>query len=540
MANLAIALDLGTSGFRAQAVDLQNNETLSTVITTQHPLPGANVMDHLHFALEMGGESAATILMTAVNRVIAELRIDTSSVVRLGVCGNPAQLSLFQRMEIRDLAYAGQRKLDGLGVVAPSRAASIRPASDFAGLQLPAVCDVLIPPAVGHEVGADALALIMKSGILEKDQTAIAIDFGTNAEMALVHKGVVYSGSTAAGPALEGQHISCGMLAVPGVIADIVPEGGYHRLVQLDEAMMPVPGALIDLQERGVVEPGNMGEPIGITGTGTIAVLHQAMVGGLLSLPRIVADHRRLHLGQELFLTEEDIVETGKAIGALRAGYITLCQLAGIGVADVDVAYMSGAAGTYVDARKARDVGMVPPQARLLYQIGNTSLAMARDIVVDSVIFKGMSALADTLRRHHCMFARSPVFKKLYVLEFSYWTEGMPLTEYRRYLQRYNITELPEVQGEVELVRPIERDIEDLGRCGLSTIDDIGQCVVRSVEGCLACLECARNCPGRALSVDGDKNVPEISLRQALCNGVACRRCEQICPVTVFDLRSFF
>ena len=55
MAKLGIALDLGTSGFRAQAIDLeQDGQILSTAVTSRHPLPGANVIDHLHFALEIG------------------------------------------------------------------------------------------------------------------------------------------------------------------------------------------------------------------------------------------------------------------------------------------------------------------------------------------------------------------------------------------------------------------------------------------------------------------------------------------------------
>lgn len=47
-----IALDLGTSGFRAQVIDLETKETLKTVITMGHPLPGGNVMDHLDFAIK--------------------------------------------------------------------------------------------------------------------------------------------------------------------------------------------------------------------------------------------------------------------------------------------------------------------------------------------------------------------------------------------------------------------------------------------------------------------------------------------------------
>lgn len=126
MAKIGIALDLGTSGFRAQALNLeQNGPIISTAVTTRHPLPGANVIDHLHFALELGVPKTHEIIVHAVNRVIQHLRIDTADVVRLTVCGNPIQLSLFQGIEIRDLAFAGKRKLQSLGVIPPKRNAQM-------------------------------------------------------------------------------------------------------------------------------------------------------------------------------------------------------------------------------------------------------------------------------------------------------------------------------------------------------------------------------------------------------------------------------
>jgi len=51
MSELGIALDIGTSGFRAQAIDLATGEVLSTAITVRHPIPGSNVMDHVSFAI---------------------------------------------------------------------------------------------------------------------------------------------------------------------------------------------------------------------------------------------------------------------------------------------------------------------------------------------------------------------------------------------------------------------------------------------------------------------------------------------------------
>ena len=50
----------------------------------------------------------------------------------------------------------------------------------------------------------------------------------------------VYSGSAAAGPALEGQQIEMGMLAAPGTISDVnIMDGGWDNWV-LDEEYLPL------------------------------------------------------------------------------------------------------------------------------------------------------------------------------------------------------------------------------------------------------------------------------------------------------------
>ncbi len=540
MDRLAIAMDLGTSGLRAQAIDLASGEILSTAITTRHPLPGANVMDHIHFALEMGVESASGILIQAINRIIGELHIHSGKVECLAVCGNPIQLSLFQGIEIRDLAYAGKRKLESLGVVIPKREADIIVAQKIPELALPAGCDVIIPPAVCHEIGADALAMILQTGMLEKDETSLTTDYGTNAEMALFHQGRVYSGSTAAGPALEGQQISCGMLAVPGAIADLVAEPPYHRLILLNAEMLPVPGPLVNIADGHVVDAGSGLRPIGITGTGTVAIVNQAMEAGLITLPQINTTDGKLHFSEDISFTEADLVEAGKAIGAVRAGHIALCREAGIELDDIHTVYMSGASGTYVDPLKAQKLGMAPSHPQTIFQVGNTSLAMARELVCDHKRLERMSSLAAELRQHYCLFAASDAFKRVYILELSYWTEGMPVAMYRKFLEKYGFPTLSDAGPTPEIVRTVKRDIDDLGRMGLTTISDIGLTVRVSMDECIACMNCVEECLENALSVIEDADPPIVVLEQALCSGVACRRCERACPEEAFDLSRFF
>lgn len=556
MAKLGIALDLGTSGFRAQAIDLQENgQILSTAVTDRHPLPGANVIDHLHFALEIGVPESHEVMVHAVNKVLDHLRIDKASVTCLAVCGNPIQLSLFQGIEIRDLAYAGKRKLEDLGVVPPKRNAQVVKAADLKGLDLPAGADVLIPPAVQHEIGADALAMMIQTGMLDKDEVAIVTDYGTNAEMALICKGIVYTGSTAAGPALEGQQIQHGILALPGAISDVVfepdpaglkgpgagasdqPLKGRLQTFVLNDEMIPIPGDTVDPETGKVLVKGDQ-EAVGITGTGVVALFSEGLKSRLIQLPRINTRDLEIHLPDGIIFTEEDLVEAGKAIGAVRAGHITLCQEAGIQLKDIETAYMSGASGTYVDALKAQELGMIPARVKKIYQVGNTSLAMARDMVRDHQNLWKMQEIADNLRQTHCMFAASKVFEKVYILELSYWTEGMPRAQYQQFLQKYGLPTLAEVTEIPEVIKTVTRDIPDLGTMGLQIISDIGEKKTMIFEGCLGDAECVLKCPENALKMKRKGEAYAITIDLALCDGMACRRCERVCKGKSFDLKA--
>ncbi len=553
MPKLAVAMDLGTSGFRGQAIDLdQGGKILSTAVTTRHPLAGANVIDHLHFALEAGLNCAHDVVINAVNRVIDSLRIRKDQVIRMAVCGNPIQLSLFQEIEIRDLAYAGKRKLESLGVVPPARDAQIVKACEIRGLDLNPDVDVIIPPAVQHEIGADALAMMIQTGMLEKDEISIVTDYGTNAEMALVLKGTVYTGSTAAGPALEGQQIEHGLLALPGAISDVdfepdevslaksgslkdKPLHGKLRTTVLSKEMSARPGDTVDPNTGKLIEKGEL-RAVGITGTGVVGLISQAMKANLIQIPRIKTFDTTIYLADGIKFTENDLQEAGKAIGSVRAGHITLCQEAGIKLDDIEVAYMSGASGTYVDAIKAQEIGMIPANVKKIYQVGNTSLAMARDIVRNVDRLWEMKKIADDLRQHHCMFAASKVFEKVYILELSYWTEGMPMNQYQRFLTKYGFPALKEISQKPEVIKTVKRDIPDLGEMGLQIITDIGEKKSIFFEGCLGDEACIDVCPENALEIQKIGDEFQITIDLALCDGVACRRCERICSEKCFDL----
>ncbi len=532
-----IAIDVGTSGTRMHAVDLASKKIISTAITVRHPVPGANVMDHLTFCIEVNQDVAHQLLIDTSNKLMKMLDIDLSKVERVAICGNPIQLSIYQNMEVRDLAFAMPNALRARGVEIQKRDAAVLNAVDL-GLELPDGVQLYVPPAIRHEIGADALAMMYKTGLLERKENVLVTDYGTNAEMALKVGDDIYTGSAAAGPAIEGQSIKAGMLASPGAISDINADPDWKCTI-LDDGILPQEGDVINPHNGSTITPGPMhGRAIGITGTGVISAIAEGLDNGLIKMPHITTMDGKLHLQDGVVLEERDVVEASKTFGAMRAGHFTLLEHAGLKFEELDIMYMSGASGTYVDAVKAQRVGLLPPSCGQIYQFGNTSLALALDLVRDPELMDKLQSLANSIRANHIMFATDKVFEKVFVQELAYWTEGMPMEVYNMMLEMSDIQTLPEITKVPKVTRTVLRDIPDLGFKGLKVLRDIGIYVKGSFDGCTGCEACLNECPERAIKIQqGGQSGYILEVASDLCNGTACLRCERACPQKCFQFK---
>ncbi len=281
----------------------------------------------------------------------------------------------------------------------------------------------------------------------------------------------IITASAAAGPAIEGQGISCGMLAGPGAISDVNVEGGYWRLTVIDSNMNPAKGPLVDPVMGNEIE-GSDAMPKGITGTGVISTIALALKEGLIEkLPEL--PNGKLILGPGITISDKDVEEAGKAIGAIRAAHMTLIVDAGIKYEDLKYSYMSGATGTYVDANKARRIGSVPDFCKNIIQFGNTSLSLARKIAIDRSKLDEVITIAQKIKADHLMMASSETFKNIYMCELASWQNGMPTGMYAQMLGMYNIPVYPETLKYANIEKRVVRDIDDVGYLGLDVVVDI-------------------------------------------------------------------
>ena len=134
----------------------------------------------------------------------------------------------------------------------------------------------------------------------------------------------------------------------------------------------------------------------------------------------------------------------------------------GLSDSDVKTMYMAGASGTYVDPIKAQYCGMVPRVLEEVYQLGNTSLMMAHDLLKSDKTLDNMQDVANSISANHIMFAGNQKFEDMYVLELAYWDEGMPMDMYNTLMQASGFPELPEIVPPKVCQRIVKSDIPDV------------------------------------------------------------------------------
>jgi methylamine methyltransferase corrinoid activation protein len=151
-----------------------------------------------------------------------------------------------------------------------------------------------------------------------------------------------------------------------------------------------------------------------------------------------------------------------------------------------------------------------------------------------------MKRIASDLRQHHCMFADSKIFEKVYILELSFWTQGMSMDEYHKFLKKFGLPPLKETVAVSEVIKTVKQDIAELGIRGLRIVYDIGEQKTIVFEGCTGCNVCIEECPENALCLEDKVGGFSITMDLALCDGLACRRCENICPEKVFVQKQLY
>lgn len=380
---LGAVVDIGTTTVVVAIVDLRTGRQLGSAaaLNPQHGF-GHDVMSRITHAGTHGVGSLCEPIIHEIEclllRLLEGLGRPMTSLREIAIAGNTTMVHLLLGIDPSPLGTAPYEPafLDPVE----------RPASDIGFDRLPAA-GVYVLPGISAFVGADITAGLLVTRLAERDRPAVLIDLGTNGEIVLHTPGRLLASSTAAGPALEGASIACGMRA---------EEGAVER-VSLD-------GDALVLETIGGVEPR------GLCGSGLLDLVAVLLDVGVLDktgrmrregghpLSTRVSDRdgtRAFEVAADVFLTQRDVRQVQLANAAIASGLEMLLDSAGVRAADVAELVIAGGFGYHVKAEALVRMGMIPAVwGERVSFAGNTAKAGSLAALLDSAARRRAEALA--------------------------------------------------------------------------------------------------------------------------------------------------
>jgi uncharacterized 2Fe-2S/4Fe-4S cluster protein (DUF4445 family) len=244
------------------------------------------------------------------------------------------------------------------------------------------------------------LAVLITVGMHRSPDISMAIDIGTNTEIAIGNRDEILVTSCASGPAFEGSGVSCGIGAVEGAIAEVTVN----------------PDQSVTYRTIGGKDP------IGICGSGIVDALAGMLrndiidPGGKFTNERqrfIIAD--RSHLNKSpVFLNGEDIDAVKLAKSAVYAGTRILLESAGIGTHDLSNFYIAGAFGNSISPDHAAAIGLIPTFGPdKVVRAGNAAIEGVSQMLLSMEKRKEAEEIVRITR--HVSLENSPDFEDLYI-----------------------------------------------------------------------------------------------------------------------------
>lgn len=348
------AVDIGTTTVAVALVDLSTGKMLGrqAMLNPQH-VCGSDVISRITACAEGKLSLQRELIRKTVSRMVRALCGDSGieMLKTVTVCGNTTMLHLFCGVDPTPI---------GVFPFTPVFTAM----QTYRGeeLELPAPAVYVLPSASGY-IGSDVVCGIV-AGDMDQGEPSLLADLGTNGELVLFDGKSLFAASTAAGPALEGANIECGIGGIPGAVCGVSLDGENLRIQTIEN------------------QP-----PVGICGSGLVDLMALLLSCGMIdetgSLDGDCGHPLVKYLGgdrfmvtEKLYLSQKDIRQFQLAKAAISAGLLTLCNYAGIAPEKISALYIAGGLGFYLSGKSAVGTGLIPPVfGDKIRVVGNSGLS---------------------------------------------------------------------------------------------------------------------------------------------------------------------
>lgn len=366
--NLGLAVDIGTTTVAVYLCDMNTGKTVGVrAFANPQSAYGADVISRIDKimkdkrALEEQQKLITQAIRRAAENICEEKGLAFSDVRTVVIAGNTVMQHIAAGIDPSSIANAP--------FIAPTLFGEDYPAKAL-GLLDNANAKAYFSPCFASYVGGDIACGMIATGLDSCTENALFVDIGTNGEIGLATKKGLYFCSAAAGPALEGAHIECGMSGIAGAVSEITVKDGALDYQTITNA-----------------------SPIGICGSGIIDAVAAMLETGLLDETGCIADESDdypalldeddegdpiFRITDNVYMTGKDIREVQLAKAAICAGIRTLLEEASLSADDIDKVVIAGGFGSHIRKESACRIGLIP--AELLDKItfaGNTAGAGA-------------------------------------------------------------------------------------------------------------------------------------------------------------------
>ncbi len=355
-----VAMDLGTTTVVIRLLDLETGGIVAdTSFENPQRFGGSEIMSRIQYDTENEGQLLQRTLAGYVRHALEGFGVDPKSLYEMVVVGNSTMRDLFFRLNVYTIGQSPYRSITEIEMREGKRTTtSVTSKANRLLLRMNPRARVYGLPVLSGHVGADASACMLAVDIAHEDRIVAIMDIGTNTELILGNKDKIFAASCPAGPAFEGGKIACGMPGLPGAIERVT------------------------INRDGSVTCGVIGgkEPEGICGSGLVDMLSELLrTERMNSLGRFQGDEKEIELaardGERVYVTEADINELAQAKGANVAGLRVVTKSYGVKFQDIDVFYLAGGFGRYLDVASSKRIGLIPnlPDSKIV-QVGNAAI----------------------------------------------------------------------------------------------------------------------------------------------------------------------
>lgn len=332
-----IAVDIGTTTVAASLL-LPDGSVRSCSRLNPQSSFGADVINRIDACSKGSLPELTRLIRECVNDMIRELRGEERP-EELIIAGNATMLHIFCGVSPVSM---------GTYPFTPVFTEVRHPDPAELGTDIPRVT---VLPSVSAFVGSDITAGIYALGLHKTERTAFLADLGTNGELVFSDRGKLLCTSTAAGPALEGACIECGIGGVPGAIDRVYKENGKTVFTTIGGK-----------------------EPCGICGAGIVDAVALMLEDEAIDETGFLEDGRYA-VSENVYISQQDIRQFQLAKSAVCSGIETLLEKTGNTEKTTDEVYIAGGLGYYMDPGNAVRSGLLPRFAvEKIKAAGNTSL----------------------------------------------------------------------------------------------------------------------------------------------------------------------